>query len=281
LLGYVILGYGTPGAVLICYLRVITLAKDLYTILQFLFDSYTEGETMAIDALVDVSQGDNFLENIALIHPETWQTALEVYGLCITEGRDPTNIITANLGVYRIEKGEVVFDLLGREGNILLDETFRNQAYEGMVGSSEFFLLPQPMLNYVMEAIGKGHSTHFPYTGLIFPENYADVPIIAKEDNTPEEIKLLKAVFPFESHEWANRRCPAHHDFVILLRPEEVIEALQNNSGGAIAMPCIFGENSYSEIFLGATFGSVLEHPYAVRGVPRLSLGPQARRMER
>ena len=75
---------------------------------------------MSIDAVVErVSEGGNLLASLALIEPGTWQISQEVFRDW-QNGARVEGVNTANLGIYRLVDGEVVFDLLGRKVIFLL-----------------------------------------------------------------------------------------------------------------------------------------------------------------
>ena len=91
-----------------------------------------------IDAVVErVSEGGNLLASLALIEPGTWQISQEVFRDW-QNGARVEGVTTANLGIYRIVNGEVVFDLLGREGNLFVDERFRKDTYKGILSNDLF-----------------------------------------------------------------------------------------------------------------------------------------------
>ena len=123
----------------------------------------TKGEKMTIDAVVErkverVADGGNLLENVKLIHPDSWENSQEVFKAW-ENGAPVKGVNTANLAVYRLEKDpntgedEAVFELLGREGNPLMDETLRKEAYNGIL-LNEFFL-PQGTMKDQIKAAKK------------------------------------------------------------------------------------------------------------------------------
>lgn len=159
---------------------------------------------MTLNAVVGkverVADGENLLENLGLIKLDTWQTSQEIFADW-QNGAPVERVYTANLAVYRLVNGEPVFDLLGREGNPLVDERFREDAYHGIL-ENEFFFPSGEMKEHILAAIKTSASgpvhysgprlstrNHEPYYGLV--DNRGG-------ENTDEENKLFVAVYGIE-----------------------------------------------------------------------------------
>lgn len=203
-----------------------------------------------------IAEGKNLLENILLLEPLTWQTSQEVFRDW-QAGAKVIGVNTANLGIYRLIDGEPVFDLLPREGNLFLDDRFRQRVYDGII-SQDFFVLPEDMLEHVMSAINTGKAVEVPYSGLnLITEgcnpNYGYVKV--SKGNTPAEETLISGVYGVKN--------PGHGKRVYLLRPNVVKKALKKNPQGAVARACYFsGSQDFDAI--GRGIGSISS---AVRGV--------------
>ena len=215
---------------------------------------------MSIDAVIKrVSEGGDLLANLALIVPATWQTSKEVF-------RDWRNgalvqgVNTANLGIYRIVNGEVVFDLLSREGNLFVDERFRKSAYWGIL-RNDFFILPEEMRAHVMDAIKGGHTVSVRYSGLrTMTEGCGDhyCYVESGEGNTVEGEKLSTGVYDMSN--------PGDGKKIFLLRENVVKSQLKRNKEGLVARACyIYGNRDFFAIYLD------IDYYGAVRGVRRVA----------
>ena len=218
---------------------------------------------MSIDAVVErVSEGGNLLASLALIEPGTWQISQEVFRDW-QNGARVEGVNTANLGIYRLVDGEVVFDLLGREGNLFVDERFRKDAYEGIL-SNDFFVLPEEMRAHVMDAINGGHTVSVRYSGLRTMtkgcgDHYCYVE--SGEGNTVEGEKLFTGVY--------GRSNPGDGKKIFLLREKVVRSQLKKNKEGLVARACYLG-NFHD---FGAIDRSINFYGSAVRGVSRVAEG--------
>src|SRR3989344_7289359 len=216
-----------------------------------------------IDAVVErVSEGGNLLANLALIEPGTWQTSQEVFRDW-QNGVPVQGVNTANLGIYRLVDGEVVFDLLGREGNLFVDERFRKSAYEGIL-SNDFFVLPEEMRAHVMDAIKGGHTVSVQYSGLRTMTNgcgdsYCYVE--SGEGNTDEDKKLFTGVYDAGN--------PGDGRKVFLLREKVVRSQLKKNKEGLVARACYLLDDQYFD----ADDWGIFNYDGAVRGVSRVAEG--------
>ncbi|HLC46855.1 MAG TPA: hypothetical protein VJI75_03880, partial [Candidatus Nanoarchaeia archaeon] len=166
-------------------------------------------------------------------------------------------------GIYRIVNGEVVFDLLGREGNLFVDERFRKDAYEGIL-SNDFFVLPEEMRAHVMDAINGGHTVSVRYSGLRTMtkgcgDHYCYVE--SGEGNTDEDKKLFTGVYDMSN--------PGDGKKIFLLREKVVRSQLKKNKEGLVARACYL---DYDHDFLAGDRG-IGYYGSAVRGVSRVAEG--------
>ena len=156
-----------------------------------------------------------------------------------------------------------MFDLLGREGNLFVDERFRKSAYDGIL-RNDFFILPEEMRAHVMDAIKGGHTVSVQYSGLRTMTNgcgdyYCYVE--SGEGNTDEDKKLFTGVY--------GRSNPGDGKQIFLLREKVVRSQLKKNKEGLVARACYLGGDQY--------FGAYDRNFYicngAVRGVSRVAEG--------
>ena len=213
---------------------------------------------MSIDAVVErVSEGGNLLASLALIEPGTWQTSQEVFRDW-QNGAPVQGVNTANLGIYRIVNGEVVFDLLGREGNLFVDERFRKDTYKGIL-SNDLFVLPEEMRAHVMDTIKGGHTVSVRYSGLrTMTKGCGDHYCYVKsgEGNTDGDKKLFTGVYGLEN--------PGEGKKIFLLREKVVKSQLKKNKDEFIARACCFyGNRDFLAIYLD------IDYYGAVRGARR------------
>src|SRR3989344_8487193 len=220
-----------------------------------------------IDAVVErVSEGGNLLANLALIVPATWQTSQEVFRDW-QRGAPVHGVNTANLGIYRIVNGEVVFDLLGREGNLFVDERFRKDTYKGIL-SNDFFVLPEEMGAHVMDAIKGGHAVSVRYSGLktVTTCGYHHCYVESGEGNTDEDKKLFTGVYDLEN--------PGEGKKIFLLREKVVKSQLKKNKDEFIARACYLDDGHN----FCAYVRYVNDYDCAVRGVSRVCRGGEPQR---
>ena len=144
-----------------------------------------------------ISEGGNLLANLKLLDSiDTWETSQEVFKAW-RDGASIEGVSTANMGIYRLEGDDVVFDLFGKEGNLFVDEGFQQDTYSGIV-SNDFFFPTDPMKSHVMAVIGAGKSVTVKYSQLRIKtkdcgENYGYVEFDG--NNNDEEKKLFNAVY--------------------------------------------------------------------------------------
>ncbi|MBI2135914.1 hypothetical protein HYU06_02500 [Candidatus Woesearchaeota archaeon] len=227
---------------------------------------------MTIDAVVErkverVADSENLLNNLGLIDAATWETSQEVFKAW-QNGATDKGVYTANLAVYRLENGEAVFELLGREGNPFMDEAFRVDAYNGIRYNKFFF--PQGEMKKLI--ISAKPLVTVRYSGLILQikdcgENYGYVEFNGK--NTAEEKKLFKGVYGTElfkevdgtdNHGNGKR---VYRKRVDLLRESVVKAQLEDKADEVIVRTCYF---YYGRNFI-ADDRYVVIHGGAVRGV--------------
>ena len=162
---------------------------------------------MALDAVVErVAMWGNLLGVLGQIDGNTWQTSQEAFA--DWKGIEYVNgVSTANMGIYRLVDGEAVFDLLGREGNPLVDERFQKEAYRGMIAHKFFF--PQgEMKQHVLAAIHDGRTVTVPYSGLrVKTRNFEKISgyVEYRGRNTDEEKKLFVAVYGTDDPGWEKK----------------------------------------------------------------------------
>ncbi len=215
---------------------------------------------MTLERVVErVNDGGNLLANVAHIYPNTWQTSQEVWKASQL-GDSVMGVTTANMGIYRLDNGKPVFNLLGREGNLFIDEKFREDAYNGIV-NKKFFFPSEAMKQHIMVAIHNRESVTVRYSGLRVntkdcSPNFGYVEIDGK--NTAEDIKLFVAVYGTDDLSNGKR--------VYLLREDVVKDQLKGRKeDDVIAWACFF---NFSQNF-GANGGNTIIHYCAVRGVRR------------
>ncbi|PIY60654.1 hypothetical protein COY95_00645, partial [Candidatus Woesearchaeota archaeon CG_4_10_14_0_8_um_filter_47_5] len=212
-----------------------------------------------------------------LIQPGSWLTASEVFEAW-QAGAPVESAATVNMAIYGLAGNEVVLYLLGKEGNLFTDERFRIEAYNNLFYNSfpstpfppEFFILPPPMKQYVLEAIHAEKSTTVRYSGLqiklIPPLGSKEIPygyVEVGTNNTPEEKRLIQAVFGPET--------PGDGRKIYILRGEVIKQQLEGNPDDLIARVCAFSDDG---VMYKANFSAVIGpakdyESYAVWGIPK------------
>ncbi len=212
---------------------------------------------MTIDAVVErIAEGSNLLDNLSLIDINTWQTAREVFAAW-QSGASVQGVITANMAIYRLVDGEVVFDLLERQGNSFMDDRFQEETYKGIL-DNEFFFPADAIKSHISSAITAGQSTTIKYSEFNVKTkdcgaNYGYVEV--GEKNTDEEKRLFSAVYGVEN--------PGIGKRVYLLREDVVKQQLKNRETDLVARACYFGNGQY----FGAYDRDIGNYYSAVRGV--------------
>ena len=215
----------------------------------------------SIEGIIErVSESENLLANLALIDINTWQTSQEVWNAW-QSGVKAEGVNTANMGIYRLVDGEVVFDFLGKQGNLFMDDRFQKDTYNGIL-RNDFFLLPYAMKQHVMSAINGNASLTVRYSGLRLEtkncnENYCFIE--SSGSNTDEEKKLFNGVYGVEN--------PGNGKKIYLLRQNVVEAQLKDKPTELIARACylINDHNFVAEDRFINSYDS------AVRGVRRVS----------
>jgi hypothetical protein len=211
---------------------------------------------MTIESIVErVYEGGNLLANLAMIDVTTWQTSQQVYKAW-QEGAAIEGVNTANLPVYKIVDDEVVFNLLGHDGNLFVDERFREAVYNGILKKG-YFMLEGNMNDYVVAAIEGGKSLETKYSKLNTETDGCSPSrcfIEACKDNTDEEKKLFKGVYGFEN--------PGNGSKIYLFRENFVRAQLNEKPDDLIVGACFF-RDSFNNDDRYLNHGSS-----AVRGVP-------------
>lgn len=188
------------------------------------------------------------LSNLSLIDKNTWQTSQEVYSDA-QKGAFVGEVTTSNMGIYRLVNGKAVFDLLGREGHLFIDDKFKEDAYKG-INENKFFFLTREMNRHVMSVINAGASTTVPYSGLNVEaaEGTTFGSISTSNQNTDEEKKLFSAIFGTDN---------CGNTKIVSLLTEDVVKAqLKKRRDDLIARTCYFHDNFYENnnlIFFYAT----------------------------
>jgi len=224
---------------------------------------------MTIDKVVErVSEGGNLLANLALIDISTWETSQQVWKAW-QSGAPVQGVNTANMGIYRLVDGEPVFNLLGMQGNLFVDERFREDTYNGIL-RNEFFLPQAEMKDHVMAAIDTGLSVEIHYSGLKTKttgcnESYCFVE--AGRKNTDEEKKLFKGVYGVEN--------PGNGRKIYLLRENVVKSALSERQDDLVARACYFDGDQFF-FAVDSNFGYYVS---AVRWVRRDVAGGDAQKV--
>lgn len=214
---------------------------------------------MTLNEVVErVSEGRNLLANLALIKPETWEDSVQVFN-----AKD-FGVVTANMGIYDLvlDSDDVEFNLLGKEGNLFIDDRFREKVYNGIV-TNEFFVLPDDMKIHVKYAIDAESSVRVRYSGLrLKTENcnpkYGYVEV--SDDNTPTEKTLIKGVYGIEN--------PGNGKKIFLLRKSVVKAQLENRKNDLIARACYFD----IDLNFDADVRDIDSYISAVRGVRRVEI---------
>ena len=215
----------------------------------------------SIEGIIErVSEGGNLLVNLVLIDINTWQTSQEVWKAW-QSGVKAEGVNTANMGIYRLVDGEVVFDFLGKQGNLFMDDRFQKDTYNGIL-RNDFFLLPYAMKQHVMSAINGNASLTMRYPGLNLKTEdcVADYCFIESSgSNTDEEKKLFNGVYGVEN--------PGNGRKIYLLRQNVVEAQLKDKPTELIARACylINDHNFVAEDRFINSYDS------AVRGVRRVS----------
>ncbi len=219
--------------------------------------------TASIDRIVErVSEGGNLLENLRLIKPETWQTAVEVFDAW-QKGVTVEGVNTADLGVYRLVDGNVVFNLVPRAGNPFADERFMNEIYRGIL-SNEFYHPTGDMLKHIMQAIPQ--ALQVDYFGLdlvVENENLRYGHVLVKEQNTDTENRLIIGVYG--AHRPIGKK-------IILLRPDLVKGELKTDDD-LVALACYRNDHQN----FSAIDKLINDSSSAVRGVRRVSVSEQGK----
>lgn len=215
---------------------------------------------MGIDDVVGkverVGDGGNLLGNLARIDIATWETSQEVFK-AQQGGASVQGVNTANMGIYTLVNGKAVFDFLGKEGNLFIDEKFREDAYNGIL-ENEFFFPQGAMKQHVLSAILAKQSVTINYSGLKIKTNDCGLSygyIEVGKKNTPEEEKLFFAIYGTSNIGDGKK--------VYLLRKNVIKEQLQERKNDFIARACYF-DNVQD---FGAGDGNVDDYYSAVRGV--------------
>lgn len=260
-------------------------------------------EIQTIDNILAAFSVGNLLYNLELIDINTWLTSLEVckrifhhHGLFVFND----DVITANMGIYRLVGDEVVFDLLERKGNLYLDQRFRKDAYLGMqmaysdkrqegAGAiscghkTDFFILPKAMKQHVMAAINGGASSTVHYSGLrlksegysIYSEMAGTWINVANDcdricyyvgddgNATQEEKKLFQGVFGTKNpHKYTQISYPKDYPRIYLYSEKKIREKLKGNEDEIIATNfCIDGETFYATGLRGWLMPKVIGRP--------------------
>jgi len=221
---------------------------------------------MTIDTVVKkverISDGGNLLANLKLLEDiNTWQTSQEVFKAW-REGAAVQGVSTANMGIYRLDNGEVVFNLLSRPGNLFMDERFLQGAYDGISSNNSFFPTVD-MKKHVMAAITAGQSAtiHYPKLRVKTKDcgsHYGYVKF--GDNNTDEEKRLFHAVYGDD---------PDTGKRVYLLR-EEVVknQLLDDRKEDIIVRACYL----YDDQDFNADDWGIGNYYGAVRGVRRESV---------
>lgn len=189
-----------------------------------------------VDLIERVDDGENLLANLKLIRPGSWQNSQEVFRAWTQENVPVEGVSTANLAVYRLdENGEAVFELLGREGNPIMDEALREDAYNGILQNEFFF--PQGRMKEQINAAGA--KVTISYSGLQMKfdgyekTNYGYVEFTGR--NSHEERILFEAVYGTAN--------PGNGKRVFLLRKEAVEAQLKNKPGNLFVGACYLNDN--------------------------------------
>ena len=213
----------------------------------------------SIEGIIErVSEGGNLLVNLVLIDINTWQTSQEVWKAW-QSGVKAEGVNTANMGIYRLVDGEVVFDLLGKQGNLFMDDRFQEDTYNGIL-QYDFFLLPYAMKQHVMSAITGNVSLTVRYSGLRLKTkdcgaNYCFIE--SSDSNTDEEKKLFNGVYGVEN--------PGNGRKIYLLRQNVVEAQLKDKPTELIAHACYL----YYDLNFNANDLCIFSCRSAVRGVRR------------
>lgn len=209
-----------------------------------------------------ISEGGNLLANLKLLdNIDTWETSQEVFKAW-QDGAPVEGVSTANMAIYRLEDGEAVFDLLGKDGNLFVDERFQQDTYSGIV-SNDFFFPNAEMKKHVVDAIVAGKSATVKYSQLrVKTENCGKNFGYVEFDgnNNDEEKKLFKAVYGIDN--------PGIGKKVYLLREDVVRAQLTERPNDMIARACClnYDQNfNADDRYIGSYYG-------AVRGVRRESV---------
>ena len=220
---------------------------------------------MTIDTVVKkverISDGGNLLANLKLLEDiNTWQTSQEVFKAW-REGAAVQGVSTANMGIYRLDNGEVVFNLLSRPGNLFMDERFLQGAYDGISSNNSFFPTVD-MKKHVMAAITAGQSAtiHYPKLRVKTKDcgsHYGYVKF--GDNNTDEEKRLFHAVYGDD---------PDTGKRVYLLRENTIREQLGAARKDMIVRACYLDDN---QDFIAIDRG-IGNYNGAVRGVRRESV---------
>ncbi len=210
-------------------------SQDLNSNPRYLYKIHIiEVKNMTLDAVVErVLNSGNLLNNLGRIDVATWETSQEVFKAW--QSGVPVNVVnTANLGVYRLEDDNVVFELFGREGNPFVDKTMREGVYNG-IWQNEFFFPQRAMKDKIKSA--KPLVT-VRYSGLRLKTkdcitNYAYVEFDGK--NTDEEKELFNAVYGTDN--------PGIGKRIYLLTKDVVEVQLKNKKNDLIARACFLDVN--------------------------------------
>ena len=213
--------------------------------------------TESIDKVVErVTEGGNLLANLARIDGSTWETSQQVYDAW-QKGAAVEGVNTNDMAIYRLVDGEVVFNLLGPEGNLFVPEGFRADTYNGIL-QNEFFMPQGDMKDHVMSAVDGGASLEINYSGLnIKTDGCAESYCFIEFDgnNTDEENKLFSGVYGVEN--------PGDGKRIYLLRENIVKAQLSERPDDLVARACcLYGDQDFD-----ASDWDFLDYGSAVRGV--------------
>lgn len=216
---------------------------------------------MTIDAVVEkverISEGGDLLANLKLLRDiNSWQTSREVFEAW-KDGDSIEGLNTANMGIYRLDGSEAVFDLLSREGNLFMEERFQEGTYKGILGA-DFFFPTAEMKEHVIAAITAGESVTVRYSKLRVKtkecgSHYGYIEFDG--NNNAEEKKLFNKVYGTDE--------PGNRKKVYLLRENVIRDQLKDRKDDMIARACYL---DYGQSF-SAYDRNIVSCLSAVRGV--------------
>jgi hypothetical protein len=189
------------------------------------------------DTIENINEHENLLDALrALKDINSWCTSREVLQAW-KKGISDYFVVTADTGTYRIEEGDVVFDLFDKKANPFFVERFREEVFYGIIDNKFYIPLSQEIKQHFLDAIKSGQSTTVRYSGLSFNSSkYSrDCEYVQNSDiSTDEEKRLISAVYGVDNPEAGK---------VYLLKKKIVKKQLKDKKSDLIIVTCCLDDD--------------------------------------